>query len=156
MSGRAVVIGGGFDGLSAAAYLAKDGWSVTLVEKNQDIGGRARVWRDRGFVFDLGPSWYLMPEVFERFFAHSGKKVSDCYELRSLNPYYRLFFDADGNVDITGDKARTDRAFAGFEADGDRKLARYLEQSRYKYDSLSLLGLCGMAYVAFRRIIPTR
>jgi phytoene desaturase len=134
MSQNAVVIGGGFGGLSAAAFLAKDGWSVTVVEKNQELGGRARVWREGGFLFDLGPSWYLMPEVFERFFAHFGKKVSDYYDLRALSPYYRLFFGADGNVDITGDKARTDRTFAGFEADGDKKLARYLEQSRYKYD----------------------
>ncbi|NCC13963.1 MAG: FAD-dependent oxidoreductase, partial [Spirochaetia bacterium] len=67
MGKTAIVIGGGFGGLSAAALLARDGWRVTLVEKNGQLGGRARYWHKDGFTFDMGPSWYLMPEVFERY-----------------------------------------------------------------------------------------
>jgi len=76
MGKQALVIGGGFGGLSAAALLARDGFTVTVVEKNEQLGGRARYWHKDGFTFDMGPSWYLMPEVFERYFALFGKSGS--------------------------------------------------------------------------------
>lgn len=74
---NAIVIGSGVAGLSAASYLAKDGYKVTLLEKNDSFGGRARQFTEKGFVFDMGPSWYWMPEVFEKFYADFGFKASD-------------------------------------------------------------------------------
>jgi len=91
-AGRVVVVGAGVGGMAAAARLAKDGFSVTVIERNDQVGGRARIWQQDGYVFDMGPSWYLMPEVFERFFAHFGKKTADYYELKQLAPSYRVFF----------------------------------------------------------------
>ena len=72
---RALVIGAGFSGLSAACCLAADGWEVTVVEKNEQTGGRCRTWEQDGFKFDMGPSWYWMPEVFEEFFAKVGRST---------------------------------------------------------------------------------
>ncbi len=91
MPKRALVIGAGFGGLSAAAYLAKAGYNVTVFEKNDQPGGRAMVLRRKGFTFDLGPSWYMMPDVFEEFFANFGKHPSDYYKLVQLLPSYRVF-----------------------------------------------------------------
>ena len=91
MRKNAVVVGAGFGGLSAAALLAKEGYQVTVLEKNSSPGGRARVWETDGFVFDMGPSWYLMPEVFDDFFALFGKKREDYYKLVRVDPYYRIF-----------------------------------------------------------------
>ena len=135
MKRTAVVIGAGFGGLSAACLLAHNGWEVTLVEKNAEIGGRARVWKQNGFTFDMGPSWYLMPEVFDRFFEQVGAAREEYYRLERLDPYYRVFFAPDEAVDITGDIERTREVFDGFEMDGGRKLDAYLEQARYKYDT---------------------
>ena len=134
MKGRCIVIGGGFGGLSAGALLAQDGWDVRLLEKNPDIGGRARIWRDQGFLFDMGPSWYLMPDVFERFFAELGTSVGEQYELKSLDPYYRVFESPGGGVDITDDMDHNARLFDRYEPEGGRKLLEYLEQARHKYD----------------------
>jgi len=93
---RIVIVGAGFGGLSAAALLAYRGYDVTLVEKNELYGGRARVHKDKGFQFDMGPSWYLMPDVFEEFFALFGKTPADFYELQRLDPQYRIFFSHRG------------------------------------------------------------
>ncbi|PKL12851.1 MAG: phytoene desaturase, partial [Spirochaetae bacterium HGW-Spirochaetae-6] len=93
------VIGAGISGLSIAALMAKEGFAVRVLEKNEQPGGRARVHREQGFTFDMGPTWYLMPEIFERFFAHFDKKVSDYYELEKLSPYFRVFTD-DKVLDI--------------------------------------------------------
>ena len=76
---KAIVIGAGFAGLSSATYLAKEGWDVTVIEKNEMPGGRARKFEANGFVFDMGPSWYWMPDVFEKYFSKFGKKVQDFY-----------------------------------------------------------------------------
>ena len=92
-SNKALVIGAGFAGLSAACFLAKKGWDVTIVEKNEMAGGRARKFEAEGFTFDMGPSWYWMPDVFEKYFGSFGKKVSDFYELQRLDPSYRVYFE---------------------------------------------------------------
>jgi phytoene desaturase len=134
MSKRVVVIGGGFGGLSIAALLAKNGNEVTLIEKNEELGGRARVWQSKGFVFDMGPSWYLMPEVFERYFGLFGKKVSDFYDLKPLDPLYRIFFNKSEIIDIPAQKEKILQTFARFEKNGDKKLMAYLDKARYKYD----------------------
>ncbi len=96
---QAIVIGSGFAGLSAACYLAKDGYKVTVLEKNKDIGGRARHWEINGFNFDLGPSWYWMPDVFEKFFSDFGYKVSDFYNLELLDPCFKMWFSKNSNLD---------------------------------------------------------
>ncbi|QQR52743.1 phytoene desaturase [bacterium] len=122
---RAIVIGAGFGGMSAAAYLAKDGYEVTVVEKNAQPGGRAYTMKQAGFVWELGPSWYMMPDVFEEFFADFGHKVSDYYELKPLTPAYRVF-DNDGSLDIGGLEATAgvfDRVVAGDGAGLRRLLA---------------------------------
>ena len=130
---RVVVVGAGVGGMAAAAQLAKDGFSVTVVERNDQVGGRARSWRKDGYTFDLGPSWYLMPEVFERFFAQFGKRPSDYYELVKLDPSYRVFFGQGDAHDVPPDRARTEALFDRLEPGGGAKLARYLAEAAYKY-----------------------
>ncbi|MGD9613051.1 MAG: FAD-dependent oxidoreductase, partial [Kiritimatiellia bacterium] len=102
---RVVVVGAGIGGMAAAARLAQDGFHVTVIERNDQAGGRARIWQKDGYTFDLGPSWYLMPEVFDRFFALFGKKTSDYYELKQLDPSYRVFFGAEERYDVPPDPA---------------------------------------------------
>ncbi|MDA8529690.1 FAD-dependent oxidoreductase, partial [Schleiferiaceae bacterium] len=94
-----IVIGSGFAGLSAASFLAKEGYDVTVLEKNDQLGGRARTWEKDGFSFDMGPSWYWMPDVFERYFASFNKEVSDLYNLVRLNPSYRVVFGPNEHED---------------------------------------------------------
>src|SRR5690606_10092911 len=90
---KIAIIGSGFSGLSAACYLSKEGHEVHVFEKNADIGGRARQLKtENGYVFDMGPSWYWMPDVFERFFGDFGHKVSDFYQLKLLNPSFDIVF----------------------------------------------------------------
>jgi phytoene desaturase len=102
LSKNVIIIGAGFAGLSAAAFMAKAGWNVTVVEKNDTAGGRAKQLKAEGFTFDMGPSWYWMPDVFERFFEQFGKKVSDYYELTRLDPSYRVYWQNE-NVDVPAD-----------------------------------------------------
>ena len=130
---QVVVVGAGIGGMAAAAQLAKDGFHVTVVERNDQAGGRARIWQKDGYTFDLGPSWYLMPEVFERFFANFGKKTTDYYELVKLDPSYRVFFGPGEMHDVPPDRARTEALFDRLEPGGGAKLARYLDEAAYKY-----------------------
>jgi phytoene desaturase len=131
---KVIVIGSGFGGLAAAALLARDGHEVTVIEKNEQIGGRAGVYREGGFTFDMGPSWYVMPDAFDRFFAEFGKRPSDFYELRRLDPSYRIYFGGGGVLDIPADLRRTYALFDALEANGARKLRNYLASAREKYD----------------------
>ena len=87
------IIGGGLSGLSASCYLAKNNYNVTLIDKNEDPGGRLSKINESGFTFDLGPSWYWMPDVFEKFFNDFDKSVSDYYELKRLDPSYKFFIN---------------------------------------------------------------
>ncbi len=131
---KAVVIGSGFGGLTGAALLVKNGFDVTVLEKNDTFGGRARVWKEKGFTFDMGPSWYLMPEVFERFFSLFGRKREDYFKLLKLDPYYQVFFEGQPAVRISSDPENTRRVFDSFEPGGGKRLDEYLEQARYKYE----------------------
>lgn len=130
---KIVVVGAGFAGLSAACLLAKDGYEVTVLEKNSTPGGRARSYSDSGYTFDMGPSWYLMPDVFEKFFGIFGKKPEDFFELVQLEPSYRIFFD-DSVVDISGDLEKNLKLFDKFEKNGAEKLKRYLSEAKLKYE----------------------
>lgn len=133
MRQKAVVIGGGYGGLSCAALLARDGWDVTLLEKNDSMGGRARSWETEGFTFDLGPSWYLMPEVFDRFFSLFQAQRKDYYSLLPLEPYYKVFFSRDDVSCLSTDRETNIKLFESFEPGGGEALKRYMDQASYKY-----------------------
>ncbi|PKP13528.1 MAG: hypothetical protein CVU08_04975 [Bacteroidetes bacterium HGW-Bacteroidetes-3] len=93
MKRKIIIIGSGFSSISASCYLAKAGYEVTILEKNSSVGGRARLLTKDGFKFDIGPTWYWMPDVFEKFFADFDKKPSDFYDLEKLAPAYQVYFD---------------------------------------------------------------
>ncbi len=130
---RVIVIGAGFSGLAAAALMAKEGCDVTLLEKNDQPGGRARVWEKDGFRFDMGPSWYWMPDVFENHFALFGKKVSDFYELKRLDPGYRVYFDKEDLIDIPAKIDEIEILFENIEPGSSKKLQSFLAQAETKY-----------------------
>ncbi|TFG06942.1 phytoene desaturase [Candidatus Thorarchaeota archaeon] len=132
---KVIVVGAGIGGLSLAALLGKRGHDVTVIEKNEQPGGRARVWEKDGFVFDMGPSWYLMPEIFDHYFEHFGKKTEDFYELIRLNPSYRIFFP-DSTLDISADLEENMELFNQLEENGAEKLRKYLDQAQEKYEYL--------------------
>ena len=114
--------------------MAKQGWKVTVIEKNAIPGGRARQLKDQGFTFDMGPSFYWMPEVFERYFARFGKKVSDYYTLHRLDPSYRIYW-GDGFTDIPADFEELKKVFESFEPGSGELLEKYLEGAAYKYQA---------------------
>ena len=130
---KAVVVGGGFTGLASAALLARSGWNVEVLEKNGGMGGKARSWSEGGFRFDMGPSWYLMPDVFERFFGHFALRPDDLLDLVPLDPLYRVFFGEEEHVDVTGGQEELRKLFDSFEPDGGRKLAAFLDDGAFKY-----------------------
>ncbi len=128
-----VVIGSGFSGLSAACALAKEGFKVTLLEKNESAGGRASVFSEKGFVFDMGPSWYWMPDVFEWFFDLYGYKPSDFYELVRLDPAYRIYFSSDDFIDMPASLAELYKLFEQLEPGSTPALQKFLNDAAYKY-----------------------
>jgi len=127
-----IVIGSGFAGLSAACSMAKGGWDVTVIEKNHTAGGRAGQLDEQGFKFDMGPSFYWMPDVFERFFACFGKRTSDYYQLHRLDPSYRIYWD-DGFTDIPAGYENLKQVFESFEQGSASKLDDYLKEAAFKY-----------------------
>ncbi len=130
---KVVVIGSGFAGLSAACFMAKAGWRVTVIEKNETPGGRARQLKEAGFTFDMGPSWYWMPDVFEHFFNCFGKKVSDYYQLKRLDPSYRIFWDSS-TMDIPASYDKLKERFENIEPGSGQALDKFLAEAAYKYD----------------------
>ncbi|MBS1654909.1 MAG: phytoene desaturase [Bacteroidetes bacterium] len=134
MSKSVVVIGSGFAGLSAASFMAKAGWDVTVLEKNGTPGGRARQLKEDGFTFDMGPSWYWMPDVFERYFEQFGKKVSDYYSLHRLSPSYRVYRE-DGYTDVPSDFEELKNVFDTIEPGSGLQLEKYLKEAAYKYET---------------------
>lgn len=130
---KTIVIGSGFAGLSAACFLAKAGYDVTVLEKQHTAGGRARQLKEQGFVFDMGPSWYWMPEVFERFFNSFGKKVSDYYELERLDPSYRIYWP-DNMMDIPANYQELKKLFESIEPGSAAQLDLFMAEAEYKYN----------------------
>ena len=135
-SQHVVIIGGGFGGLGSAILLAKAGYRVTLLEKNEQLGGRASVFEAEGFRFDMGPSWYLMPDVFEEFFTALGEDINDHLHLQRLQPSYRVFFKDTGldPVDIYSDLSRDEQTFESLEPGSSQALRIYLEKAEYQYE----------------------
>lgn len=133
MKNKIVIIGSGFSGLAAAAVLARKGLEVTVLEKNTTPGGRARKFTAKGFTFDMGPSWYWMPDVMDNYFAAFGKKTSDYFELRRLDPSYKVFFGKDDFVEIPTDVSKTIALFESLESGAGKKLELFLKEAEKKY-----------------------
>jgi phytoene desaturase len=132
VSQKVVVAGAGFAGLSAASFLAKMGWDVTVLEKHDQPGGRARHFKADGFTFDMGPSWYWMPDVFDRYFACFGKKTTDFYKLIRLDPSYTIFWDK-GEMDVPADYNALKSLFETLEPGAGLQLDAFMNEAAYKY-----------------------
>lgn len=130
---QAIVIGSGFAGMSAASFLARSGWNVTVLEKHELPGGRARKYSAQGFTFDMGPSWYWMPDVFERYFEQFGKKVSDYYQLTRLDPSYRVYWP-DDVTDIPANYQELKALFEKLEPGAGNQLDLFMKEAAYKYE----------------------
>ena len=134
MSKTIVVIGAGFSGLSAASYLAKEGYDVHVFEKNSTPGGRARKFEIDGFKFDMGPSWYWMPDVFDKYFADFGNKTSDFYELIRLDPSYKVIFGKNDTLELPACLSELITLFESLEKGAGKELELFLEDAKYKYE----------------------
>ncbi len=140
MKKHVVIIGSGFGGLGSACLLAKSGYSVTVIEKNEACGGRASVFSKQGYTFDMGPSWYLMPDVFQQFFRLMGERVEDHLDLKKLSPSYRIFFkDIEKNgvsplvVNLTSNIEKDILLFEQLEPGSGQQLRNYLASAAYQY-----------------------
>lgn len=131
---KVIVIGSGFAGLSSASFLAKEGYEVTLLEKNNHLGGRAHSYEEGGFRFDMGPSWYWMPDVFERYFASFGKKIEDYYDLVRLNPSYRVVFSEKDYEDQSAHLDELVGMFDRLDPGSGARLRKFLKEGAYKYE----------------------
>jgi phytoene desaturase len=131
---KVIVIGSGFAGLSTATYLAHHGYDVTVLEKNKDIGGRARQFKAEGFIFDMGPSWYWMPDVFDKYFDYFGKKTADYYHLQRLDPSYHVVFGKDDVMKVPAKMSEFRQMFETLEPGSGKQLDEFLKQAAYKYD----------------------
>ena len=131
---KVIIIGGGIGGLATANILAKAGYDVTVLEKNDSLGGRAGLLRDKGFTFDTGPSWYLMPEVFSQYFDLFDVSVDAKLDIQKLSPAYKVYFENEEPVTITGDINQDKNIFEEIENGAGKKLERYIKSSKQIYD----------------------
>lgn len=134
MKRKITIIGSGFSALAASCYLAKSGHQVEVFEKNATIGGRARQLKKEGFTFDMGPSWYWMPDVFERFFADFGKKTTDYYELIKLSPAYRVYFGVNEFIAIADNLTEIAATFEAIEKGSGQILKEFISDAQSNYD----------------------
>lgn len=139
---KVAVIGSGFSGLAAATTLADKGFAVSVFEKNSTPGGRARKFEVNGFMFDMGPSWYWMPDVFERYFNRFGKSAGDYYELQRLDPSYRIYYGKDEVWDLPAGTEALQRFFDQIEPGSGARLHQFLVEGKYKYD----VGINNLVY----------
>ena len=128
------IIGSGFSSISASTYLAKKGYNVTVFEKNSTVGGRARQFKKHGFTFDIGPSWYWMPDVFESYFKDFGKKVSDYYNLEKLNPAYEVYFNTLDSIKIGDSLEKICAEFERIEPGSSILLKRFMKKAEKHYE----------------------
>ena len=128
------VIGSGFSSLAAACYLAKYGYQVSVFEKNSTLGGRARQLKKDGFTFDIGPTWYWMPDVFERFFRDFGKQPSDYYKLEKLNPAYSVYYGKNDFITIEDSLEKIYVAFEKEEKGSSEELKKFIDVAKSNYD----------------------
>ncbi|MDQ3016178.1 MAG: phytoene desaturase family protein [Bacteroidota bacterium] len=133
MQPRAIIIGSGFSSLSAACYLARGGYDVTMLEKNSHPGGRARQLRSGDFIFDMGPTWYWMPDIFENFFADFNQQPSDYYQLRRLDPSYGVYFSKDEYEPIPASKEGLDALFEKYQPGSSILLQQFLAEAEMTY-----------------------
>ena len=131
---KIIVVGSGFSSLSVASYLAQEGHQVQIFEKNEMPGGRARQFRRDGFTFDIGPSWYWMPDVFDSYFRDFGKKVADYYKLEKLDPGYEVYFDNQESIKIGDSLEKIYAAFEEEEAGSSVPLKRFIKKAADNYD----------------------
>lgn len=131
----AIVIGAGFSGISAACHLAKRGVAVTLFEQHEQAGGRARSWESHGFRFDMGPSWYWMPDLFERFFGEFGYDVADLYALERLDPSYRVVWPGGDHWDIPAGLPALRELFERHETGASAQLDSFIAETKYIYEA---------------------
>ncbi len=131
---KILIIGGGISSLSAACYLGKSGHDVEILEKNSTVGGRARQLKRDGFTFDMGPTFYWMPDVFEKFFADFGKKSSDFYDLKRLDPGYRIYFGKEDYLDTSADFQKVEQSFEEREKGSSKFLRRFIADASANYD----------------------
>jgi phytoene desaturase len=130
---KAIVIGSGYSGMSVSSFLAKAGWKVTVLEKHEMPGGRGRVFSENGFTFDMGPSWYWMPDVFERYFNSFGKKTADFYNLIRLDPSYTVYYP-DGPTPIPANYEALRNLFESIEKGSALQLDCFMQEAAYKYE----------------------
>ncbi len=133
MQQQVTVVGAGFAGLSAACYLAREGYRVRILEKNPDLGGRARTFDAAGFRFDMGPSWYWMPEVFEDFFNDFGSSAAEHYTLQRLDPSYEIYFGPGERMEVPANDAELFALFERLEPGSSANLRKFLSEAEYKY-----------------------
>jgi phytoene desaturase len=145
------IIGSGFSGLSSAAYLAKEGYKVHVFEKNECLGGRARKFENSGFSFDMGPSWYWMPEVMENFFKDFNSSVSEHFELKKLSPAFNLIFEGNEKISIPNDYKELRDLFELIEEGSSIELDKFMEDAKKKYDIsfASLIEKPGLSIAEF-------
>lgn len=134
MKKNIAIIGSGFSSLAASCYLAQAGSKVTIYEKNNTVGGRARQLQKDGFTFDIGPTWYWMPDVFEKFFADFNKKPSDYYELIKLNPAYSVYFGENDFITIEDTLEKISVAFEKEEKGSSIKLKKFINEAQDNYN----------------------
>ena len=147
---KALVIGSGFSGLSSAAFLSKNGFEVTLVEKNKTVGGRARIFHEKGYSFDMGPSWYWMPEIFENFFNEFNLKIEDLYDLKQLDPGFKIVFK-DQEINLPSSWDEICHLFDKYEENGADKLNKFMVDAQQKY-SIGLDFLYNSPGVSIREL----
>ena len=130
---KIAVIGSGFAGLTSAIELASLGHHVTVFEKNSMVGGRARKFQSNGFTFDMGPSWYWMPDVFDKFFARHGKKVEHYYKLLKLDPGFSVVYGKDNTINVPASFDELVALFENIEKGSGTKLKKFLKKAEVKY-----------------------